>query len=84
MALNIKDPVTDRLARELAAATGESITVAARIAIEERLARIRHQRRTRDPADQLRAIVERARSRRLLDQRTEEEILGYGPDGLPR
>ena len=39
MALNIKDPDTDRLARELAAATGESITVATRQAIEERLAR---------------------------------------------
>jgi len=41
MALNIKDPETDRLARELAAATGESITVAARRAIEERLERVR-------------------------------------------
>lgn len=37
MALNIKDPKTDRLARELAAATGESITIAVRRAIEERL-----------------------------------------------
>lgn len=33
MPLNIDDPETDRLARELAQATGESITVAARVAI---------------------------------------------------
>ena len=37
VSLNIKDPRTDELARQLAAETGESITVAARIAIEERL-----------------------------------------------
>jgi antitoxin VapB len=83
VALNIKDPVTDRLARELAEATGESITVAARIAIEERLARVRHQRRAR-PVDQLDEILERGRARRLLDHRTEDEILGYGSDGLPQ
>ena len=41
MALNIEDPETDRLARELAQATGESITEAAKTAIEERLARVR-------------------------------------------
>ena len=40
MALNIKDPDTDRLARELAALTGESITTAARRALEERLERV--------------------------------------------
>ena len=42
MALNIKDSDTDRLARELAAVTGESITVATRQAIEERLAGFGH------------------------------------------
>jgi antitoxin VapB len=84
MALNIKDPVTDQLARELAAATGESITVAARVAIAERLARIRHQRRTREPADQLDEIVQRGRARPLIDHRAEDEILGYGADGLPQ
>ena len=40
VALNIKDVETDRLARQLAAETGETITVAARRAIEERLARV--------------------------------------------
>ncbi len=39
--LTIKDAETDRLARELAAEAGESLTVATRRAIEERLARIR-------------------------------------------
>ncbi len=84
MALNIKDPATDRLARELAATTGESITVAAKVAIEERLARIRHQRREPDEVDRLTQIVQRGRARASLDDRSEADILGYGPDGLPR
>ena len=38
MALSIRDPETDRLARELAALTGESMTEAIRKALAERLA----------------------------------------------
>jgi antitoxin VapB len=41
VALNIKDEQTDRLARELAELTGESITVATRRAIEDRLRSVR-------------------------------------------
>jgi antitoxin VapB len=83
MALNIKDPETDRLARELAAATGESITVAARRAIEERLERVRARQRPGADKTQLYDIIERARSRPLLDDRSEDEILGYDENGLP-
>lgn len=84
MALNIKDPETDRLARELAAATGESITVAARRALEERLVRVRA-RAARGPAeDLLRQLVRRGRDRSMHDNRTADEIVGYDEDGLPR
>lgn len=83
MALNIKDPETDRLARELAAATGESITVAARIAIEERLARVRRRKVGSEQHDVVAEIVRRGRARPMLDDRSEDEILGYGPDGYP-
>ena len=82
VALNIKDPETDRLARELAIATGESITVAARRAIEERLARVRATRRP-GQRDEIDAIIQRGRSRPVLDQRSVDEILGFGSDGLP-
>ena len=40
MALSIKDPETERLARALAQRTGETLTVATRRALEERLRRI--------------------------------------------
>jgi hypothetical protein len=39
MAASIKDPETDRLARALSAATGETITDAIRNALRDRLAR---------------------------------------------
>jgi antitoxin VapB len=45
MALNIKDEEAHRLARELARATGESMTVAVCQAIRERLDRIRENSR---------------------------------------
>lgn len=80
MALNIKDPETDRLARELSATTGESITDALRVAVAERLARVR---RLPAPSNDLLDIINRGRSRRTLDTRLEDEILGYGNDGLP-
>jgi antitoxin VapB len=41
MALNIKDPQADRLARELVAEIGETITTAVTVAICERLERVR-------------------------------------------
>lgn len=41
MALSIKTEEADRLARELAAATHESITQAVTVALRERLARVR-------------------------------------------
>ena len=40
MALSIRDPETDRLARELSRRTGETMTQAIRKALEERLARV--------------------------------------------
>src|SRR5947199_8660899 len=41
MALSIKDPEADRLAREVAKATGESLTTAVVQSLRERLARVR-------------------------------------------
>ena len=83
MALNIKDPETDRLARELAQATGESITVAAKVAIVERLERVRARLAAQANADDLQGIIARGRQRMTLDQRPADEILGYDDQGLP-
>jgi antitoxin VapB len=82
MALSIKDPETDRLARELAAATGESLTDAIRTALRERLARAARQR-----GDVLRTSIVRIQERvarlPVQDHRPADDLLGYDADGLP-
>jgi len=83
MALNIKDDGTDRLARELAAETGESITTAVAVAVRERLERLRGAVPRERRRQELTQIAERSAARRVLDRRSPDEILGYGPDGLP-
>lgn len=82
MALSIKDPETDRLARALAAATGESLTEAIRRALEERLARETHRSRRGFDAE-IRRIQEYVARLPVLDPRSAEEILGYDEHGLP-
>ena len=83
MALNIKDETADRLARELAAETGESITAAVTAAVRERLERLRGAVPRERRRLALTEIAERSAARRIHDRRRAEEIIGYGPDGLP-
>lgn len=81
--MNIKDPETDRLARALAEATGESITVAARVALAERLARVQARLNTGEHAATLEAIIGRGRARAMLDDRAPDDVIGYDDQGLP-
>jgi antitoxin VapB len=80
--LNIKDPETDRLARELADLSGLPITAAVREAIKERLAVLRSRSRAAPP--ELEEIIARGRARGIISVRSEAEILGYDDQGLPR
>lgn len=82
MAISIKDPETDRLARALAAATGESLTDAIRGAIRARLERESHRPR-RGIVVEVRRIQERIARLPVLDSRPPDQILGYDEDGVP-
>jgi antitoxin VapB len=90
VALNIKDPETERLAAEVASLTGETKTGAIRAAL-----RAERDRLTKREAAQQRA----ARFHRFLEEEIwaqippeelgkplskaeQEEILGFGPDGV--
>jgi antitoxin VapB len=84
MALSLKDPEADRLAREVAARTGETLTTAVVVALKERLARLRGRSRGRRLRDELREIGRRCAQLPTLDTRSAEEILGYDKAGLPR
>jgi antitoxin VapB len=83
MALSLKDRETDRLAREVASLTGESLTVAIRTALAERLARERFRRgQPSDLAARLREVGEHCARLPDIDTRTPDEILGYDATGL--
>jgi antitoxin VapB len=80
MALSIKSDRADRLARELASLTGESITDTVINSLERRLSEERRLRRRRRSIDDL---VERFQKLPILDPRSADEIIGYDENGLP-
>ena len=84
MALSIKDPETDRLARALANATGESLTEAIRRALAERLARETQRGTHYRMQTAVRRVQERLASLPVLDARNADELLGYDEHGVPR
>ncbi|NGO66642.1 type II toxin-antitoxin system VapB family antitoxin [Rhizobium daejeonense] len=83
MALSIKDHDTEQLARTLAERTGESITLATKRALEERLRRLGSDMRKAALLEDLEAIQRRWNAQPVLDNRTAYEILGYDENGLP-
>jgi antitoxin VapB len=83
MALNIRNPETERLASELAREAGETKTEAVTKALRDRLARLRRERVGRSLADELDTIARHCAALPVLDPRTPEEILGYDDRGLP-
>ncbi|MFG1404215.1 type II toxin-antitoxin system VapB family antitoxin [Xanthobacter sediminis] len=83
MALSIKDPETERLARALAARTGETLTVATRRAIEERLKRTGAQARKAALLEDMEAMQRRLNALPILDDRSPDNIIGYDENGVP-
>ncbi len=83
MPLSIKDPEADRLARQVAKLTGETLTGAIVQSLRERLVRVQR-RRGPGLADELLKIGERCAQLPVQDSRSPEEILGYDAHGLPR
>lgn len=81
MALSIKNDEADRLARQLAEVTGESLTEAVMTALRERLAR---EQRRPGISDRLRRLAAEVAAYPVLDDRPAAEILGYDESGLPR
>jgi antitoxin VapB len=83
MALSLKDKETDRLARAVAALTGETLTDAIRVALAERYERERC-RRGHGPgfADQLLEIGRHCAALPDLDTRSADEIVGYDENGM--
>jgi antitoxin VapB len=86
MVLMIKNARADRVVRELASRTGETIAEAVAIAAEERLAKLPAAEVRRSGSldrAKLEAILAEFRANRIADPRTDDEIIGYDENGLP-
>ena len=83
MALNIKNEEADRLARELAELTGESLTDAVIESLRERLKRESGRAQHFGLREDIARIQQRIASLPSLDERSDEEIIGYDEAGLP-
>jgi antitoxin VapB len=84
MGFNIKNEEAHRLAKELAALTGESMTAAVTEAIRERLKQVRRAK-SDDLADRLLVIGRRTAARLKEPFRTGDHAkLLYDEHGLPR
>lgn len=84
MALSIKHPDADALAREVSRLTGESLTEAVVNSLRERLRVIRGRSSAPRLEEELAAIRKRCSTLPVLDGRSADEILGYDERGLPR
>jgi antitoxin VapB len=84
MALSIKNEDTERLARQVARETGESLTEAIQKALQERWERLRMRRRNHILASQVEDLLRRVDSLPTVDSRSDDEILGYDEHGTPR
>ncbi|HEX7003692.1 MAG TPA: type II toxin-antitoxin system VapB family antitoxin [Trueperaceae bacterium] len=89
MALNIKNPEVERLASELAEATGENKTEAIRKALELRKASLsagirvgKRDRWIEFLESEIWPYVPEGQLGRHLSKEEEEAILGFGPDGV--
>jgi antitoxin VapB len=91
VALTIKNAEVERLAAEVARLTGETKTQAIRVALEERRRRLgtgidpraREAEILRWLETEVWPLVPPELQGRPHDSHADDEILGYGPDGVP-
>jgi len=82
--LSIKNDETERLARQVARETGESLTEAIQNSLQERWERLKARRRSQVLTGQVEDLLRRVDALPNLDSRPEDEILGYDESGAPR
>ena len=85
MALHINNDAVERKIRDLAALTGETMTEAIGVAASERIARINPPAAAKPiPSyEEIKAMIRSYNLQPINEDLTDDEILGYGPDGIP-
>lgn len=84
MPISIKNPETEKLAREISRETGESLTDAITNSLRDRLQRLRGRRHAENLVQEVDDILRRVDALPTLDNRSADEILGYDAQGVPR
>lgn len=79
--LNIKDPDVYRMVREIADQTGQSLTDVVRHAVKREHDRVKRSKPDPIRIEQINQIVERYSKLPVVDDRTDDEILGYNEHG---
>jgi antitoxin VapB len=82
--LKIKDAEVYRMVREIADQTGQTLTDVVRHAVKREHNRIRSAKPDPLLIDQLMEIADRCASLPVLDDRSDDEIIGYDEYGIPR
>ncbi|GJL54702.1 MAG: antitoxin VapB30 [Nitrospirales bacterium] len=83
MALNIRNPEAEKLAKAVTALTGETKTQAVTKALQERLETLKRRKSRRSVADKLDEIAKHCADLPLRDTCSPDDILGYDEHGLP-
>ncbi len=87
MAFPIRNAEAEQLLRELCALTGENLTEAVRktlrLGLEDERQELDWQHRIANQKKYISKMEERVSRLPVLDQRSDEEILGYDEPGLP-
>ena len=82
MALSIRDPKAEKLAKEIAAITGGKISQEIIAALEDRLERLRDRNTHISTVNEIIKISKRCSSLPDQDKRSPEEILEYNKNGI--
>lgn len=78
MALSIRNPRAEELARKIADMSGESITQVILHALENHIEKLRGQRRYPNKVEEIMSISSRCSSLPDMDKRPPDDILGFG------
>lgn len=84
MALSIKNHDTEQLARQVAQATGETITEAIQKSLEERMERLHREKERHFVREEIDEMLKHVHALPVLDPRSPEEIIGYDEHGAPK
>ena len=82
MALSIRNPRAEQLAKEIAAISGENITQVIIHALENHIERLRGSRLNPNTVEEIMNNSRRCSLLPDIDERTPDEILGYNKNGV--